>query len=143
MKLEKIALWVKYLICFGAASLISVAVFGIEGFFTDDLAVNLQILADGFMVSGALFLLFAGLIFVSSQGALIGIGFIMRNVILTWFVPLGRKKQELYGDYRERKIAEIKKNNTPAIWVVGLVFFAVGIGFMIAWWKVTGYQMPQ
>lgn len=134
---------IKYLICFGIASLITVAVFGIEGFFTDNFAINLQILSDGFMVSGILLLLFAGLLFAGSRGALIGIGFIMRNVILTWFVPMGRKQQEMYGDYRERKIAEIKKNNTSALWVVGLVFFLVGLVFMIAWWKIVGYQMPQ
>ena len=143
MKQENKALLIQYLICFGVASLITVAVFAMQGFFTDNLAINLQILTDGFMVSGGLLLMFAGLLFVSSQGALIGIGFALRNAVLTWFVPFGKKKQERYYDYRERKTAELKKKNSPAIFVTGLAFFVIGLILMVIWLRVTGYQSPQ
>ena len=143
MKQENKALLIKYLICFGAASLITVSVFAMQGFFTDNLAVNLQILTDGFMVSGGLLLMFGGLLFVSSQGALIGIGFALRNAVLTCFVPFGRKKQEPFYEYHERKTAELKKKNSPAIFVTGLVFFVIGLIFMAIWLWVTGYQSPQ
>ena len=47
---EKKKLLLKYLVCLGVAALMTVAVFAIDGFFTDDIAVNIQILSDGFSV---------------------------------------------------------------------------------------------
>ena len=61
MKNAKIALLIKYAICFGIASLIAVIVFAMKGFFTNDTSVNIQILIDGFFVSGILFLFAGGL----------------------------------------------------------------------------------
>ena len=107
MKKENKSLWIKWLICFGVASLITLGVFFIKNFFTDNIGRNIQVLADGFSVSGLLMTMFAGLLFVSGEGAFIGIGFIMRSVALT-FIPMGRKMHELYRDYRERKVKELK-----------------------------------
>ena len=75
-----------------------------KGFFTDRAAVNVQILADAFFVSGILMTLFAGMLYISGEGALLGIGFILRNVVLT-FIPMGRMKHEKYADYRARKLS--------------------------------------
>lgn len=141
MKQENKKFLVNLLIWFGVASLITVGVFALKGFFTDDLGKNLMVLADGFFVSGILVSLFAGLLFVSSQGALLGIGFILRNVVLTWFVPMGRKKQELFGDYRERKMKELKKAFDFAMLIVGLAFLAAGIVFNVIWY-VKFYNVP-
>ena len=141
MKQENKKFRVNLLIWFGVASLITVGVFALKGFFTDDLGKNLMVLADGFFVSGILVSLFAGLLFVSSQGALLGIGFILRNVVLTWFVPMGRKKQELFGDYRERKMKELKKAFDFAMLIVGLAFLAAGIVFNVIWY-VKFYNVP-
>ena len=74
MKPEKKSLLIKYSVCFGVAAIIAFIVIWIKGFFTDSVAVNVQILADAFFVSGILLTLFAGMLFVSSEGALIGIG---------------------------------------------------------------------
>ena len=133
MKKETRNLLVKYLICFGVASLITFVVFWIKGFFTDSLAVNIQILADGFFVSGILVTAFAGMMFVSGQGALIGIGFVIRSVVLT-FIPMGRKKHEFYADYRERKLAQLKKSTDYCILITGLLFLTVGIVFTVIWY---------
>ena len=141
MKQENQKFLVNLLIWFGVASLITVGVFALEGFFTDDLGKNLMVLADGFFVSGILVSLFAGLLFVSSQGALLGVGFILRNIVLTWFVPMGRKKQELFGDYRERKMKELKKAFDFAMLIVGLAFLAAGIVFNVIWY-VKFYNVP-
>ena len=110
MKKETKALLTKYLICIGVALLITIIVFAIKGFFTDNIGVNIQILADGFFVSGIVMTMVAGLLYVSSEGMFIGIGFVLRNVILT-FIPMGRTKQERYSDYRERKLGQIKKSS--------------------------------
>ena len=143
MQQEKKQLLMKYLICFVVASLITVGVFWIRGFFTDNVGVNLQILSDGFFVSGILFLMFAGMLFISSEGALIGISFVLRNIVLM-FIPMGRKQHEFYAQYRERKLAEkhVKSSSDHCILVVGLVFLAISIVFTVIWYtnfyNVTG-----
>ena len=144
MEKEKRSLLIKYGICFGVASLITFIVFWIRGFFTDNIGVNIQILSDGFFVSGILMTMFAGMLFVSGEGALIGIGFVLRNIVQA-FTPMGRKNHEFYGKYRERKLAEKKAKKTSGdhcIVVTGLFFLAIGIVFTVIWYvhfyNVTG-----
>ena len=64
MKEENKELLIKYIVCFGVASLITLIVFWIKGFFAHSIGVNIQILSDGFCVSGIMLLLFAGLLAV-------------------------------------------------------------------------------
>ena len=87
MEQEKKKLLIKYLVCFAIASLITLGIFWIKGCITDSLAVNLQILADGFSVSGFVLLAFAGMMYISGEGGLIGVSFVLRNVVLA-FIPL-------------------------------------------------------
>ena len=134
MEQKKKALLTKYLICFGVASLITFIIIWIKGFFTDRIAVNIQILSDGFFVSGILLTLFAAMMYVSGEGALIGIGFVLRNVILT-FIPMGRKHHELYAQYRERKLAERKASaGDNCILVTGLFFLTIGVILSLIWY---------
>ena len=133
MNEAKKELIIKYAICFIVASLITVAVFWSSGFFTDNIGVNIQVLSDGFSVSGILLILFAGLMFVSGEGALLGIGFVMKSVLM-WFVPMGRMHHETYAQYRERKIGKTKKRGDNCIFVTGLIFLAIGIIFNIIWY---------
>ena len=140
MKQENKQRLIKYLVCFTVASLITLAVFWIKGFFTDSIAVNIQILSDGFSVSGLLLTLFAGMLFISSEGALVGIAFVLRNAVLT-FIPMGRKMHESYAQYRERKIGGIKKQGDHCILFTGLFFLLIGVLFTVIWY-VRFYQMP-
>ena len=133
MNEAKKELIIKYAICFIVASLITVAVFWSSGFFTDNIGVNIQVLSDGFSVSGILLILFAGLMFVSGEGALLGIGFVMKSVLM-WFVPMGRMHHETYAQYRERKIGKTKKRGDNCIFVTGLIFLAIGIILNIIWY---------
>jgi hypothetical protein len=121
-----------YAICFGIEAVIAFLVIWSRGFFTDRASVNIQILSDAFFVSGILMTLFASMIYISSEGALIGIGFILRNVVLT-FIPMGRAKHERYADYRERKLSEAKKHSNRHILVTGLIFLFIGIVFTVIW----------
>ena len=139
MNQEKKSLLIRYLVCFGVAIAITVAVFAICGFFTDDPGVNMQILSDGFSISGMLFLLFAGIMYVSSEGALLGISFILRNVALA-FIPMGRKHHETYKQYRERKLGSVSRGADRCILITGLVFFAIGMVFTVIWYKA--YYTP-
>ena len=133
MKKETQTLLIKYLVYFGIAALITVDVFAIKGFFGNSVAVNIQILADGFTVSGLLLSMFAGMIFISSEGALIGIGFVLRSVV-QFFLPMGRKNHEFYAQYRERKLSELKKPSDHCALVIGLAFLLVGIIFNVIWY---------
>ena len=133
MKQETKGTLTKYAICFGVEALIAFLVIWSKGFFTGSTAVNIQILSDAFFVSGVLMTLFAGMLYVSGEGALIGIGFVLRNVVLT-FIPMGRAKHERYADYRVRKLSEAKKQNDSCILVTGLIFLAVGIILTLIWY---------
>ena len=124
-----------YGICIGIELLIAFLVIWSKGFFTQSASVNLQILSDAFFVSGVLMTLFAGMMYVSGEGALIGIGFVLRNVVLT-FIPMGRAKQERYADYRARKTSEIKKHNDSCILVTGLIFLFIGVVLTVIWYAV-------
>ena len=122
-----------YAICVGIEVLIAFLVIWSKGFFTDRAAVNIQILSDAFFVSGILMTLFAGMMYVSGEGALIGISFILRNVVLA-FTPMGRARHEKYADYRARKLSEAKKHNNRCILVTGLIFLFIGIVFTVVWY---------
>ena len=133
MKQENKAKFRNYGICFGVEALIAFLVIWSKGFFTQSTAVNIQILSDAFFVSGILMTLFSGMMYVSSEGALIGIGFVLRNVVLT-FIPMGRARHERYADYRARKISEAKKHSNSHILVTGLIFLFIGIVFTVIWY---------
>ena len=124
-----------YAICVAIEALIAFLVIWSKGFFTQSAAVNIQILSDAFFVSGILMTLFAGMLYVSSEGALIGIGFVLRNVVLS-FIPMGREKHEKYADYRARKLSKVKENNNSYILVTGLIFLFIGITFTVIWYAV-------
>ncbi len=133
MKQENKVKLTKYAVCFGIEALIAFLVIWSKGFFTQSAAVNLQILADAFFVSGVLMTLFAGMLFVSGEGALVGIGFVLRNVVLA-FIPMGRAKHERYADYRARKLSEAKKRENSSILVTGLFFLIIGVILTVIWY---------
>ena len=138
LKKENKALLIKYGVCFAVGLLIAFIVFWIEGFFTDDLFDNLRILQNGFFVSAVAYLFLAGIMYVSGEGGLIGISYVMRNVLL-FFIPGGRAKHELYKDYRERKIAAVKRSSNSCFLITGLVFLAVTIILSIIWNSCFGH----
>jgi len=122
-----------YGICVGIELLIAFLVIWSKGFFAHSLAVNVQILADAFFVAGILMTMFAGMMFVSGEGALIGISFVLRNAILT-FIPMGRAKQERYADYRARKLGKAKKSSNRYLLVTGLIFLFIGAALTMIWY---------
>ena len=122
-----------YAICFGVEALIAFLVIWSKGFFGQSTAVNIQILSDAFFVPGILMTLLAGMMYVSGEGALIGISFVLRNVVLA-FIPMGRARHEVYADYRARKLKDAKKHNNRYMLVSGLVFLFIGIAFTVIWY---------
>ena len=133
MKQETKVKLIKYAVCFGIEVFVAFLVIWSKGFFTERIAVNLQILADAFFVPGVLMSLFAGMLYVSGEGALIGIGFVLRNAVLA-FIPMGRAKHEKYADYRERKLSNAKKQDNSYVLITGLFFLAIGIILTLIWY---------
>lgn len=121
-----------YGICVGIEVLIAFLVIWSKGFFAHSLAVNIQILSDAFFVAGILMTMFAGMMYISGEGALIGIGFVLRNVFLA-FIPMGRARHEVYADYRARKLSKAKKNSNRYALVTGLIFLFIGTVFTVIW----------
>jgi len=121
-----------YGICVGVELLIAFLVIWSKGFFAHSLAVNIQILSDAFFVAGILMTMFAGMLYISGEGALIGIGFVLRNVFLA-FIPMGRARHEVYADYRARKLSKAKKSSNHYILVTGLIFLFIGTVFTVIW----------
>jgi len=133
LKQETKVTFTKYGVCVAVEVLIAFFVIWSKGFFTQSTAVNIQILADAFFVAGILMTLFAGMLYISSEGALLGIGFVLRNVVLA-FIPMGRAKHEVYADYRARKLSQAKKQNDSCILITGLIFLTIGIIFTGIWY---------
>ncbi len=133
MKQENKVTLTKYAVCVGIELLIAFLVIWSNGFFTGSAAVNIQILADAFFVAGIVMFMFAGMLYISSEGALIGIGYALRNTILT-FIPMGRARQERYCDYRERKLSKKQEQSHKHIFVTGLIFVFIGIVFNVIWY---------
>ena len=122
-----------YAICFGIEILIAFLVIWVKGFFTQSVAVNIQILSDAFFVAGALMTLFAGMMYVTGEGALLGAQFLLRNIFLAFF-PMARGKYEKYADYRARKLGEAKERNRSYVLITGLIFLSIGIIFTVIWY---------
>ena len=123
----------KYAVCVGIEILIVFFVIWINGFFTQNTAVNIQILSDAFFIAGMLMTFFACMMYISSEGALIGVGFALRHAFLT-FIPLGRLKHEKYIDYRERVLAKKKEESYGHILMTGLIFLGIGAILTLIWY---------
>ena len=123
-----------YAICVAVELVIAILVIWSKGFFAHSGAVNLQIAADAFFVAGILMTLFAGLMYVSGEGALVGVQYVLRNAILIFF-PMGRARIEPYRDYRERKMAALKDKQNSSVLITGLIFLSIGLVLTFIWYK--------
>lgn len=139
MKQESKETLKKYAVCFGVEAVIAFLVIWSNGFFTESAAVNIQIIADACFVAGILMTSFAAMMYISGEGALIGIGFALKTAFLT-FIPMGRTKQERYTDYRARKLGKVKDRSNSHIFVTGLIFVFIGI-VLTAIWYVKFYNV--
>ncbi len=135
-KESKSSILIRYIIAFCVASFLFLSVLIIKGFFTDNAKDNMQTLIDAFFASGVLMIMFYGLLFVSSEGAFLGIGFALGRAI-KMLIPFSKKGLENYQQYRERK-AKVKKaeNRDVCVLVVGVLFFAVSMILLCFWYNM-------
>ena len=89
-KETKSSILIRYLVAFCVASFLFLSVLILKGFFTDNAKDNMHTLVDAFFASGVLMIMFYGLLFVSSEGAFLGIGFALGRA-LRMLVPFSKK----------------------------------------------------
>lgn len=91
-------------------------------------ATQAQILgtvSDAFSMPGLLLILFGGLLFVSNEGAFLGVGYAL-SIAFKALVPGGRLKMETYADYVERKSGK-RVDGYGFLFAVGGVWLAIGL----------------
>lgn len=135
MKEERKALLKKYAISFGVAIVIMFFVLAMKSFFGDDAKANIVTLSDATFTAGMLLVCFYGMMFISGEGGLLGIGFVLNRVVKS-FLPMGRKDTETYAQYRERKTGKTKKPGEKCVLFTGLFFLLLSGIFIIVWYNI-------
>ena len=122
----------RYAITFGVAASLTIVVFFMRDLFSQtDINQIYRFISDGFTISGMLFICVWALVFISDEGAFDGIGYALKGAMRVLFPFLGLQKYESYKDYRDRKHEKGKTKGYACIGVVGLVFFLIGIVFVL------------
>ena len=93
-----------------------------------------RILCDAFTVPGMLFILSGALLWVSGEGALDGIGYVLSYAIHA-LLPGSEHKGERYSDYKERKHGQ-QASGYGFLFVVGLVLMAISLVFYALFYSV-------
>lgn len=104
-----------------------------QDFFSQALVDQYRILCDAFTIPGILMVLFAGLLSLSGEGALDGVGYCLSQAakILTF----RGTNTEKYADYLERRRGKRAKG-FGFLYVVGIAFLAVAVVFLVLFQSV-------
>lgn len=129
---------IKYLSGFMIGGVMSCLVMSNYGFSAAQTsAERYKILCDAFTVPGVLILAVGALVWLSAQGATDSITYLIGGIFKR-LIPIGRWKEERfekYYDFVERKRAKRPKGY-GFIFVIGGVFMAIAIVFMILFYRV-------
>jgi hypothetical protein len=93
-----------------------------------------RVLCDGVTVPGIIVLMLGCLVWLSTQGALDGVGYLMYYAVKA-LIPGKRGDIERYGDYVERKRAN-RVTGYGFLIITGLVFMGFAAIFMILFYSV-------
>ena len=93
-----------------------------------------RVISDGFAIPGMLAVCLGLMIRVASTGALDGLVYGVRNLVLS-LVPGGRLRIKRYGDYVEERRAK-RMTGTGFIAHVGLLFCLISLIFVFLYNKV-------
>lgn len=104
-------------------------------FGTLELVDQYRVLCDAFTIPGLMAILVGALLWVSGEGALDGVGYVLSYAFHA-LLPGSAHKGERYTDYKERKHAGKKLSGYGFLFVVGLVFVAVALVFFALFYSV-------
>ena len=96
-----------------------------------------MILTDAFSLPGVLFLGIGGMIWLSGEGALDGVSWLLKNAV-KMLIPGPKKVREKYGDYVQRKRSGPKPSGYAFILITGAVLAAIACLFLILYLKTGG-----
>ena len=138
MSRGKKSILIQYAVTFSVAVAIVFVSFLIQGLFNgepkDDREI-MRILHNAFFASGALIMLFSGLLFVSDEGGFLGIGYALGRAWHVFFPAVG-KDPETYAEYRERKTGKKKSTGKLSVLLTGLFFFLVSLILLAIWYNI-------
>lgn len=130
--------WVPYVIAFVIGLLMACAVLEIRDYSAAASEVErLRILSDAMTVPGLLLILFGALVWVTGEGVLNGLTFVLRGVIRR-LIPGARNNEEDkegYYEYVMRKRAKKRVRILPFL-VVGACYMLVAIYFIARFYQV-------
>lgn len=138
MSQDKKSVFIKYLVCFCVAVAMTFVVLLIQGIFDGkpkEAKEIMKILHNAFFASGALLMLFSGLLYVAGEGVFLGVGYAMGRAVKALLPFLG-KDHETYAEYRERKTGKKEAGNKLAILLTGALFVLVSSVFLIIYYQV-------
>jgi hypothetical protein len=95
-----------------------------------------RILSDAFFLPAALFLFSGLLVWLSNEGALDAIGYMISGVI-RFLIPAGQLKHEKYADYVERR-REKNVTGYSFLFVVGAVCLVAALVFTWLYFQLHG-----
>lgn len=129
---------VKYGITVAVGAVMSYIVFVNYGY-TPNLpaAERYKILCDAFSIPGIMLTMIGALVFLSNEGAMDGISFLMGGLFKR-LMPIGRwrdEKDETYAEHIARKRAN-RVTGYGFVFVVGGAYLAVAAVFMILFYQV-------
>lgn len=130
--------WQINLIKYLSAFLVAVALFfitiSLRNIYQESSTLKIMhYLCDGFVVPGVVLLGSGLIVFVYNHGAFHALGYAIKH-LFTMLIPLSNKKEERYSDYlsRQRKV-----KNYLFLFIVGGIFFLVGIVFLIIYLNIS------
>ncbi len=95
---------------------------------------RIRVLSDAFFVPGMLVFLFGLLVWLSNDGALLGISYAI-SLVFKALIPGGQYSRESYGQYKARK-QEGGKTHFDFLLITGGIFLAIGAVFLILFYVI-------
>ncbi len=125
---------IKYLSAFIVATALFFITISLRNIYQESSTIKIMhYLCDGFVVPGVVLLGSGLIVFVYNHGAFHALGYAFKH-LFTMLIPLSNKKEERYSDYlsKQRKV-----KNYLFLFVVGGIFFLVGIVFLIIYLNIS------
>lgn len=127
---------IKYIIAIAVGLLLSYYVMLVNDYneVTDEV-VRLKLLADAFTVPGVILIMASLFCWLSSQGAVDGIGFAVSGLFRRLLPGAQYKEPEKYYDYIMRK-QEKRKGGYGFLAIVGAGFLLIAVVFIVKFYKI-------
>ena len=109
-------------------------VFSKDAFHQESTKDTIQVLVDGFFVSGALLTLYGGLVFTSNEGAFDMLKFGIIKFFDLFKTDLSKAKYNTFYDYRVERME--KKQPIAYLLLVGLGFLAISMILLIIYYNM-------